>query len=525
MGTFQWAPPDAAAEPRPSEPPLSARGRRRLAGPRGCQRAVWSAFGERGVLALLKLASSIPGDRIVLSHAHACQSERPSVALGTVVTGSLTLSPAPAEGTPASAPFVGRVAAAWWGGGGVGRSSEAQSNFSFKTTARFPPSETLTFSATPPVTSSEGAERFPEQTTPPEAAIAVRRKTQLKSRSSSLPESLWMASWALLALQPSNQSQLLPPNATSCEDDAGRPGTCCTGCCPPSSSRLLLRAAGQPLRAVRLPPAPARLSAAEIYLANLAASDLVFVLGLPFWAENIWNQFHWPFGAALCRVVNGVIKANLFISIFLVVAISRDRYCALVHPMASRRRRRRRLAQVTCLLIWAVGGLLSVPTFLLRSVKVVPDLNVSACVLRLPHQAWHFARMVELNVVGFLLPLAPSSSSTTTSWPPCAGGPRSWGARCGGPGEGKPTALILTLVAAFLVCWAPYHFFAFLEFLVQWANFFAFINSCLNPVIYVFVGQLFRTQVWELYKKCAPGSLAAMSSSQRKEIPQLFWRN
>lgn len=55
MGTFQWAPPDAAAEPRPSEPPLSARGRRRLAGPRGCQRAVWSAFGERGVLALLKV--------------------------------------------------------------------------------------------------------------------------------------------------------------------------------------------------------------------------------------------------------------------------------------------------------------------------------------------------------------------------------------------------------------------------------------------------------------------------------------
>lgn len=355
-----------------------------------------------------------------------------------------------------------------------------------------------------------------------------------------------MASRALLALQPTNQSQLLPPNATSCEDDAHEawdllhrvlPTFIVTVCCCGLLGNLFV------LSVLLLPRR--RLSAAEIYLANLAASDLVFVLGLPFWAENIWNQFHWPFGSALCRVVNGVIKANLFISIFLVVAISRDRYCVLVHPMTSRRRRQRRLAQVTCLLIWAVGGLLSVPTFLLRSVKVVPELNVSACVLLLPHKAWHFARMVELNVAGFLLPLAAIVFFNYHILASLRGraAVMARGARCGGPGEGKPTALILTLVAAFLVCWAPYHFFAFLEFLVQvraihgcfwenvtdlglqWANFFAFINSCLNPVIYVFVGQLFRTKVWELYKKCTPGSLTAMSSSQRKEILQLFWRN
>ncbi|CAK6431775.1 unnamed protein product [Pipistrellus nathusii] len=357
----------------------------------------------------------------------------------------------------------------------------------------------------------------------------------------------WMASRALLALQPSNQSQLLPANATSCEDDAREawdllhrvlPSFIIAICCGGLLGNLSV------LSVFLLPRR--RLSAAEIYLANLAASDLVFVLGLPFWAQNVWNGFHWPFGDALCRAVNGVIKANLFISIFLVVAISRDRYCALVHPVASRGRRRRRRAQVTCLLIWAAGGLLSVPTFLLRAVKAVPDLNVSACVLLLPpHRAWHFARMVELNAVGFLLPLAAivffNCHILASLRGRAAGVVR--GARRGGPGEGKPTALILTLVAAFLMCWAPYHVFAFLEFLVQvqalrgcswenvtdlglqWANFFAFINSCLNPVIYVFVGQLFRTQVRELYKTCAPGSVAAMSSSQRKSIPQLFWRN
>ncbi|XP_062947577.1 B1 bradykinin receptor [Cynocephalus volans] len=352
-----------------------------------------------------------------------------------------------------------------------------------------------------------------------------------------------MASQTLLELQSSNQSQLSPPNATSCDhapeawDLLHRllPAFIITICFFGLLGNLFV------LSVFLLPRR--RLNVAEIYLANLAASDLVFVLGLPFWAENIWNQFNWPFGALLCRIVNGVIKANLFISIFLVVAISQDRYCALVHPMASRRQRRRRQAQATCVLIWVVGGLLSTPTFLLRSVKVLPDLNISACILLFPHEAWHFARMVELNVLGFLLPLAAIVFFNYHILASLRGRGEVGRTRCGGPKEGKTTALILMLVATFLVCWAPYHFFAFLEFLLQvraigscfWedftdlglqlANFFAFINSCLNPVIYVFVGRLFRTKVWELYKQCTPRSLAPMSSSPRKEILQLFCRN
>uniref|UniRef100_A0A8C0CDB7 B1 bradykinin receptor n=1 Tax=Balaenoptera musculus TaxID=9771 RepID=A0A8C0CDB7_BALMU len=341
----------------------------------------------------------------------------------------------------------------------------------------------------------------------------------------------------------SNQSQLPPPNATSCDSTQEAwdllhsvlPTFIITICFCGLLGNLFV------LSVFLL--ARRRLNAAEIYLANLAASDLVFVLGLPFWAENIWKEFNWPFGAPLCRVVNGVIKANLFISIFLVMAISQDRYCVLVHPMASWRRRRRRWAQATCVLIWAVGGLLSIPTFLLRSVKAVPELNISACVLLYPNEAWPFARMVELNVLGFLLPLVAIVFFNYHILAALRGREKVSKTRCGGPTDGKTTALILMLVAAFLLCWTPYHFFAFLEFLfqvwavrgcfwenftdlgLQWANFFAFINSCLNPVIYVFLGRLFRTKVWELYKRCIPRRLTPISTSHRKEILQLFWRN
>ncbi|NP_001075816.1 B1 bradykinin receptor [Oryctolagus cuniculus] len=352
-----------------------------------------------------------------------------------------------------------------------------------------------------------------------------------------------MASQGPLELQPSNQSQLAPPNATSC---SGAPDAW------DLLHRLLptfiiaiftLGLLGNSFVLSVFLLARRRLSVAEIYLANLAASDLVFVLGLPFWAENVRNQFDWPFGAALCRIVNGVIKANLFISIFLVVAISQDRYSVLVHPMASRRGRRRRQAQATCALIWLAGGLLSTPTFVLRSVRAVPELNVSACILLLPHEAWHWLRMVELNLLGFLLPLAAILFFNCHILASLRRRGERVPSRCGGPRDSKSTALILTLVASFLVCWAPYHFFAFLECLwqvhaiggcfweeftdlgLQLSNFSAFVNSCLNPVIYVFVGRLFRTKVWELCQQCSPRSLAPVSSSRRKEMLWGFWRN
>ncbi|XP_029806809.1 B1 bradykinin receptor [Suricata suricatta] len=194
-------------------------------------------------------------------------------------------------------------------------------------------------------------------------------------------------------------------------------------------------------------------------------------------------------------------------------ALSQSVPCPSLHLVTGR---------ATCALVWVAGGLLSVPTFLFRSVEAVPELNAtSACVLRHPPGAWHYARMVELNVLGFLLPLLAILFFNCRILASLRRRPR---ARGGSP-DGKTTGLLLTLVAAFLVCWTPFHFFAFLDFLfqvqalrgcpwehlidlgLQYASFFAFLNSCLNPVIYVFGGRLFKTKVCGLCKQGIPRSL------------------
>ncbi|XP_038606154.1 B1 bradykinin receptor [Tachyglossus aculeatus] len=262
-----------------------------------------------------------------------------------------------------------------------------------------------------------------------------------------------------------------------------------------------------------------RLTVAEIYLANLAAADLIFVISLPVWAKNIKNEFNWPFGESVCRGINGLIKANLFTSIFLVVAISMDRYWALVHTITCRKKRSRRRAQTICAVIWFAGGLLSIPTMVFRTVKYFPELNISACILDFPSPSWNNYKIILLSVVGFVLPLLAivffNYQILTSLW----GREDPKLKRSGETKDVKATTLILTLVVIFLLCWAPYHFFSFFDFLfgkkvlkgcfwedfidlgIQLSTFLSFINSCLNPIIYVFVGKFFRAKVWEIYKQ------------------------
>ncbi|XP_051829534.1 B1 bradykinin receptor [Antechinus flavipes] len=263
-----------------------------------------------------------------------------------------------------------------------------------------------------------------------------------------------------------------------------------------------------------------RLTVAEIYLTNLSISDFMFVVGLPFWAENVQEQFTWRFGHVLCYIINGVIKAHLFVSVFLVVAISRDRYCVLVHTMSNQIQRSPRQARIICAFIWFLGGLLSIPTFLFRSVETIPNLNIMACVLQFPHEIWYSIRIIKLSVVGFIIPLIAIIFFNSKIITSLRGRTKINIKRSGNTNDTKATSLILTLVTVFIICWTPYHCFAILEYLfwlkaiqgcfweelidlgLIFANFFAFLNSCLNPVIFVFMGKLFRARVCEVYKQC-----------------------
>ncbi|KAI1237622.1 hypothetical protein IHE44_0013704 [Lamprotornis superbus] len=133
------------------------------------------------------------------------------------------------------------------------------------------------------------------------------------------------------------------------------------------------------------------LKIAEIYLMNLAVADLIFLMCLPFWAENINNEFNWPFGTFLCRSISASITLNMYTSIYLLVAVSVDRYLTFVHTLNHREIWSKTMTKRICLLIWFFSILLSIPAFTFRTVKDFPQWNISACTLDFPTPSWQTA--------------------------------------------------------------------------------------------------------------------------------------
>ncbi|XP_006009216.1 B2 bradykinin receptor [Latimeria chalumnae] len=256
---------------------------------------------------------------------------------------------------------------------------------------------------------------------------------------------------------------------------------------------------------------------AEIYLANLAAADLVLCCCLPFWSIYIANHFNWPFGQFLCQTVSAVIYINLYSSLYFLVMISIDRYLALVRTMSIGRMRRSCYAKIICLIIWMFGVLMSTPMIMFRSVSYIPNYNITACILKYPNENWHFAINILLNIVGFLIPLAIITFCSTCIIITLQNNKMKKFKAV--QTEKKATNLILAVLLMFFICWMPFEVFTFLDTLFvgkvisgcTWedlldigsiiSTFVAYSNSFLNPMLYAIAGKHFRTKAREVHKQ------------------------
>ncbi|XP_077169953.1 C-C chemokine receptor type 7 isoform X2 [Paroedura picta] len=143
----------------------------------------------------------------------------------------------------------------------------------------------------------------------------------------------------------------------------------------------------------------------DTYLLNLALADILFLLTLPFWATA--SAKHWVFKEFGCKAIHCVGRMSFFSGMLLLLSISIDRYFAIVHaPSAHRLRSQRDLAsKITCLFIWILAFLLSVPELIYSGVYE-PDQQLPICIIRTENLlAFETTVRVLQMFFGFLVPL------------------------------------------------------------------------------------------------------------------------
>lgn len=243
-----------------------------------------------------------------------------------------------------------------------------------------------------------------------------------------------------------------------------------------------------------------------VWFLHLSVADLLCCLALPFLALPLARDHHWPLGRFACKLLPSLTVLNMFASVLLLAAISADRCALVTRPVWCQNHRTPAVAWAACSAAWLLAALLTLPSFVFRTTRPDHFSDKVTCVLdyaavaprqRLAELATALARFL----AGFLLPFAVIAG--------CYGRLLARVRSRGFARSRRATTVVLVVIVSFFVCWFPYHVLGLIlashpprSALFQGAvaadplvTGVAYVNSCINPLIYVVMGQDFRQRV------------------------------
>ncbi|XP_031947657.1 C-C chemokine receptor type 10 [Corvus moneduloides] len=251
-------------------------------------------------------------------------------------------------------------------------------------------------------------------------------------------------------------------------------------------------------------------SVTDVCLLHLALSDLLLLLTLPFAITDTLQG--WSPGTAACKVVQGLYALNFYSGFLFLTCISVDRYVAIVQvPAACRRRpRARRHGWLTAGLAWLLAMLLALPQFIYSQAEQHQDLWLCRVVFpRVVSRAARGATNLVQVVLGFAVPFLVMAS--------CYAAVARTLLAARGAQPHRALRVLLALVLVFVALQLPHSLMVLLdaaELLASWemscaqsrrkdlallvTGGLAYLRCCLNPLLYAFLGQRFRRELWLL---------------------------
>lgn len=260
------------------------------------------------------------------------------------------------------------------------------------------------------------------------------------------------------------------------------------------------------------------LTTVNLFMVNLLVSDLMLVCSLPFRASYYLLGSSWKFGKVACKLIFYIFYLNMYTSIFFLVSLNIMRYLALMQPYRYKRLQKWCNGQLVCLIIWLFVALSTSPLLFLspgRNASISDDAG-QCMELKIHNQT--IQKFITVNnttmAVGFVVPLGCilwcSVFVAYNLWKPVPS------QRKVDVSRKKAFALVIISLGFFIICFLPYHamrtIFLYKELDVSNDNFgnscesvwlvrkaavvtlcLCVSHSCLDPILFFFVGENFRT--------------------------------
>ncbi|XP_028989928.1 G-protein coupled estrogen receptor 1-like isoform X1 [Betta splendens] len=239
------------------------------------------------------------------------------------------------------------------------------------------------------------------------------------------------------------------------------------------------------------------LTAPDLYFVNLAVADLVLVADSVIEVLNLKQGYYDT--AGLCTFMNLFQQVNMYSSVFFLTWMGFDRYVSLTGVMGRSMPR----ARLTCCLVWASSSSLTLLPFAIAQVQHAGESHF--CFANVTQILW-----LEV-MLGFLLPFCILA---LCYWRIAKVLLHSQRVQVGAqqrPCRQKALRMISAAVLVFFFCWLPENVFVSIHLLrantgsnTLWQDYpltghavrlAAFSNSCLNPLIYSFLGETFQVKM------------------------------
>ncbi|XP_028326595.1 C-X-C chemokine receptor type 3.1 [Gouania willdenowi] len=273
-------------------------------------------------------------------------------------------------------------------------------------------------------------------------------------------------------------------------------------------------------------------SVTDTFILHLALADILLLMTLPFWTVQYTRPGGWAFGTPHCKITGSVFTMNFYCGIFLLACISLDRYLSIVHATQMYSRRKSWMVQVSCLLVWLLSLLLSIPDWYFLEALHDERRDRIECVQNYFRHGEQVASALRLtsrliyHILGFLLPSAVLVFCYSSIL-------HKLSCRTQGVQKQKAFRVIVAVVVVFFISWTPYNIALMVDTLYSNDTIDAcavglsldkaltvtasigYLHCSLNPILYAFVGVKFRRQLIDVLRSlsCKLKSGARLHSS------------